>query len=286
MCDRNREYNDDAAQANGYLTDINDQLLCRNPLLLQGLSNIIAMTKSRPYIGCAGWSISSAAQDAFPCEGSHLERYAAVLPAVEINTSFYRPHKPETYARWRDSVPDDFRFSVKMPRTITHEARLRNIDTLLARFLYEASHLGDKLGCILVQLPPSLAFDVSTAWSFFDLLKRSSHVAIACEPRHRSWFGSEAVALLGEFGIARVDADPAPVAHATPAIAVDTVYIRLHGSPQIYHSPYEERDLDSLAYEIEGHREAGRTVWCVFDNTASGAALPNALSLLKRFAPR
>jgi uncharacterized protein YecE (DUF72 family) len=241
------------------------------------------MTALRPYIGCAGWSISSVVQDTFPHTGSHLERYAAVLPAVEINTSFYRPHKPETYARWRDSVPDDFRFSVKMPRAITHHARLREVDALLARFIEEAGHLGGKLGCILVQLSPSLTFDAVHASAFFALLRRASNTAIVCEPRHSSWFDEEAVALLGEFGIARVVADPLPVPQASPAIMLDIVYVRLHGSPRIYHSRYEQTYLDHLALECAQHLQAGRTVWCVFDNTASGAALPNALSLLNRF---
>ena len=77
-------------------------------------------------IGCAGWSIHKDAAAAFPVEGSHLERYARVFPAVEINSSFYRPHKPETYARWADSVPDGFRFAVKVPRAITHGAAASN----------------------------------------------------------------------------------------------------------------------------------------------------------------
>ena len=90
------------------------------------------------HIGCAGWSLPRAAHAHFPPQGSHLERYAAVLSAVEINSSFYRPHRPETYARWRASVPPAFRFSVKEPRRITNELRLRDADEPLARLLGEA----------------------------------------------------------------------------------------------------------------------------------------------------
>src|SRR5688572_17535989 len=79
---------------------------------------------SRYYIGCAGWSLPKKFADAFPAEGSHLVRYAARLPAVEINSSFYRPHRPTTYEKWAASVPTGFRFSVKVPKWITHERRL------------------------------------------------------------------------------------------------------------------------------------------------------------------
>src|SRR5881397_2217283 len=109
-------------------------------------------------VGCAGWGLHKDVASRFPPDGSQLERYAAVFPAVEINSSFYRPHQPQTYARWAASVPEAFRFSVKLPRTITHDAKLRGIDELLDRFAREAGELGPKLGCVLVQLPPSGAF--------------------------------------------------------------------------------------------------------------------------------
>ena len=84
------------------------------------------MTTTGPSrIGTAGWSIPKAVANAFPASGSHLARYAQVLNAAEINTSFYRNHRPEVYARWAAQTPDGFRFAVKLPRTITHDQRLR-----------------------------------------------------------------------------------------------------------------------------------------------------------------
>lgn len=235
----------------------------------------------KPLIGCAGWSVPSTVSEHFPDAGSHLERYAVVLPAVEINTSFYRPHKPETYARWRDSVPEHFRFSVKMPRTITHDARLRDIEPLLMRFLNEVAHLQEKLGCLLVQLPPTLAFDSSAATAFFTLLRAATPVPLACEPRHVTWFCTAAAELLAHFRVARVMADPPAMQHATAAIDVDIAYVRLHGSPVIYHSRYADDYLANVAQELARHAYAGRQAWCIMDNTASGAAMPNALSLLE-----
>lgn len=232
-------------------------------------------------VGCAGWSLSSAVSEYFPTTGTHLERYARVFPAVEINSSFYRPHKPVTYARWRDSVPETFRFSVKVPKAITHELRLRDAREPLERFLGEVNNLEAKLGCLLVQLPPSLQYEPDAAREFFQSLRERTPVDVVCEPRHRTWFTDEARQVLEDFRVAYVKADPPPVRVAPPPDA-QVVYYRLHGSPKIYYSEYSEPYLEELAVTIAGHERAGRRVWCIFDNTAEGAAIPNALFLLRR----
>lgn len=236
------------------------------------------------YLGCAGWSLSSAVASHFPGEGSHLERYARVFPAVEINSSFYRPHRPATYARWRDSVPDGFRFSAKLPRTITHEHGLQDVGALLTGFLGEVGELRHKLGCLLVQLPPRLTFDAKTADTFFALLREAAadaHAgcALACEARHASWFSDEAAALLTRYRISSVEADPPPVAQARAQGRSDIAYLRLHGAPKIYYSAYEATKLAEVASTIESYRGQGRAIWCIFDNTAQGHAVPDALRL-------
>lgn len=233
-------------------------------------------------VGCAGWSVPSAVRENFPMDGSHLERYAAVFPAVEINTSFYRPHRTATYARWRDSVPASFRFSVKVPKRITHELRLQNIDEPLQRFIEEVSHLEEKLGCLLVQLPPSLPYDDSAAESFFGKLRTSAGIDIVCEPRHPSWFAETAADMLEKFELAYVIADPPAAIQPAPETSAKVAYIRLHGSPKMYYSAYSEQYLDRLAADIANRVRAGKRVWCIFDNTANGAAVPNGLSLLSR----
>lgn len=237
---------------------------------------------ARILIGCAGWSLPGSEKRNFPKQGTHLERYAAVFPAVEINSSFYRPHRAVTYARWRDSVPDAFRFSVKMPRTITHHRRLHDIDDELHLFLGSAGHLEKKLGCLLVQLPPSLKFDPLAAPRFFEKLRSLATADIVCEPRHVTWFAAAATDMFASLGIARVLADPPAVENPDPALHHETVYIRLHGSPVVYHSSYSDPYLQTLSAEIAHHVSLGRRVWCIFDNTASGAAASNALSLLLR----
>lgn len=116
--------------------------------------------KSNPsaLIGCAGWALPRAEQTHFVGPGSHLERYASVLPAVEINSTFHRAHRPETYARWHASVPPEFRFSVKMPKEITHKCRLEGAQELIVEFLGDVEALGEKLGCLLVQAPTQPRF--------------------------------------------------------------------------------------------------------------------------------
>jgi uncharacterized protein YecE (DUF72 family) len=232
-------------------------------------------------IGCAGWSLHKDVAPAFPEDGSHLERYAQVFPAVEINSSFYRPHKPETYARWAAGVPDAFRFSVKLPRAITHEARLRDADDLLDRFTLETGALGAKLGCVLVQLPPRGVFDEDTARDFLPRLRSRFGCMLALEARHPTWFGDAASALLEEHGVTRVIADP-PAGQPGPHVPTTAAtYIRLHGAPKIYYSSYPPEFLDKVVRQIEKRRAGGADVWCIFDNTAAFAAVPNALDVLR-----
>lgn len=234
-------------------------------------------------IGTAGWQVPRAVRDRFPEAASGLERYAAVFDCVEINSSFYRPHQPKTYARWAAATPPDFRFAVKLPKLITHELKLVDFDQPLARFLGEATCLGDKLGPILVQLPGALAFDPNLAEPFFTHLRREIPGPIVFEPRHPSWFRPEPEALLKARQIARVAADPprAPGADS-PGGWRGVDYWRLHGSPSVYWSAYEPPYLDALAADLRQSVEA----WCIFDNTASGAATANGLDLLERLKLR
>jgi uncharacterized protein YecE (DUF72 family) len=245
--------------------------------------SISAGPASAVFVGCAGWTLPATVQPAFPPEGSHLERYARVFQAVEINSSFHRPHRPSTYARWAASVPAGFRFCVKLPKTITHGARLVDADEALATFLAEAAGLGDGLACLLVQLPPSLAFDREVCERFFTMLRAATPVPAVCEPRHATWFTPAVDKLLDAWRIARVAADPARVPEAAETGGWrGLAYYRLHGSPRTYYSSYTDEYLDELASRIRADVVAGRETWCIFDNTASGAATPNALDLLMR----
>ncbi|WP_267419114.1 DUF72 domain-containing protein [Sphingomonas sp. GC_Shp_1] len=219
----------------------------------------------------------------FPGAGSHLERYAAVFDAVEINSSFHRPHRPATYARWAASVPAGFRFALKLPKTITHERRLVDTGELLARFADGIAPLGDKRGPLVVQLPPSLGFDRAVVDDFFAQAGATLGGALVCEPRHGSWFGAEADQCLVAHRVARVAADPArvPEAAATggwPGLA----YRRLHGSPRIYYSGYDETAIAGHAAAVGAERAEGIDSWTIYDNTAAGHATADAMALITR----
>ena len=232
------------------------------------------------HVGIAGWSIRKEHSDLFAKDGTHLQRYASRFDAVEINSSFYQSHKRETYERWAHSVPARFRFAVKAPKFLTHEQCLEETGEPLAQFVHEIGGLGRKLGCVLVQLPPSLAYDPRAVETFFASLRARYRGPLVCEPRHSTWFTGAAERRLEAHGVGRVAADP-PCAEAgdQPSASPRVIYYRLHGSPQIYYSSYPRDYLECLAGKLRAIRRA--PVWCIFDNTARGAAVLNAIDLLQ-----
>lgn len=240
-------------------------------------------TQKRIRIGCAGWSIPSRHAPLFGDGDSHLARYATRFDVAEINSTFYRPHQPRTFERWAASVPASFRFSVKLPRAITHEARLHGTGDALSAFFADVAGLGSKLGGVLVQLPPSLVFEARLAERFFAMLRRRSSTRVAFEPRHPSWFTPAADVVLNRYAVARVAADPAPVPEAAVPGGSGTgarwTYWRWHGSPRMYYSSYEPAALHGLAIQLVQAARAWRPAWCIFDNTAHGHAMADAARL-------
>lgn len=231
-------------------------------------------------IGTAGWSIPVSLAERFPGDGQHLQRYARVLSAAEINSSFYRPHRRSTYERWSSAVPEDFAFSVKIPKTISHQKRCADCAAELEQFLDESAGLGEKRRLLLLQLPPSFEFEEERMERFFALCRSSGAPPVVCEPRHASWFTPQANALLETWRIPRVAADPSRAAGAEiPGGWTGTSYFRLHGSPRVYYSSYSDEQLDDIASRIAS---APADTWCIFDNTASGAAAGDALRLASR----
>jgi|SRR6478672_2651112 len=236
-------------------------------------------------IGTAGWTIPRQIADKFPSAGSSLERYAARFPVAEVNSSFHRPHRRSTWERWRDTVPLGFRFSVKVPKLITHQQKLVGSSEALDAFIEQASALGEKLAILLVQLPPKLAFDEALAAPFFEDLIARTPARIVCEPRHSSWFEHSVDAFFSDLEVARVAADPAICeAAAMPGGWSEMSYTRLHGSPVMYRSSYADR-IDGYAARLEQEFAQGREVWCIFDNTASSAAASDALALDEAIRP-
>lgn len=235
------------------------------------------------YIGTSGWSVAHAVAPASRPGSSGLERYAEYFSAVEINSTFHRLPLPKTLDRWRESTPKAFRFAVKLPRSITHEAGLIAAEAETAQFCELVARLERKLGALLVQLPPSLELEARVASTFLEHLKAVSPAPVALEPRHVSWFTAEAERMLVDLGIARVAADPACCEAASrPAAAVRPSYFRWHGSPRKYFSAYPPDAISAFAAQVLAMKRAHGArseVYCFFDNTALGAAAINALSL-------
>jgi uncharacterized protein YecE (DUF72 family) len=244
------------------------------------------MMAGRIFIGTAGWSIPRASAHLCPTEGTHLQRYARVFPCAEINSSFHRPHSVSTFGKWAASTPRAFRFAVKVPRLITHDLKLLRARRPFQEFLAESGGLGDQRGPLLVQLPPSFAFDAGVAGRFFGMVRTFYDGPVVCEPRHPSWFEARPHALMRRYAVARVVADP-PITDDVRGTGgwEGIAYFRLHGAPRVYWSRYDTSDLARFALLVQRLSESV-DVWCVFDNTAAGAALDNAWELQRLLVPQ
>jgi uncharacterized protein YecE (DUF72 family) len=164
-----------------------------------------------------------------------------------------------------------------MPKAISHDAALRVAPAELDAFIGAVSGLGAKLGVLLLQLPGQLDWQPRIARRFFARLRDRVGVPIVCEPRHPSWSSASAQRAFQDFGIALVCADPVRVPeHSRCSSPVR--YHRLHGSPRVYWSSYSDSALRALAERLNEERSAAG-VWCIFDNTAAGAAWTDAQSL-------
>jgi uncharacterized protein YecE (DUF72 family) len=235
------------------------------------------------YVGTTGWSFPRSMSYCILGTGSNLSRYSRVFDAVEVRSSFRPQPSAETFAAWADAVADNFRFSVAVPEAILHSAWDDEAHTALAMFLSALAGLGEKLGVLLLQFPRSPGFDRQRAGAFMEAL-RSLHLgAVACDPRHPSWFSHEARTLLAEHDVAMVATDPphrdCPVEKLTASGAIG--YMRLRGGPRPASWTCSPERLSSLSAELSAlSRQV--PVWCIFDSIANGAAIANALDLLSR----
>lgn len=237
------------------------------------------------YIGTAGWSLPKELRGKFPKEGSLLERYSQRFNCVEINSSFYRDHSASTYSRWAQSVPDRFRFSIKLSQQFSHAQKLKVKSQDLKRKLSDILQLGDKLGCLLVQLPPSLEFDQKSSSRFFQSLRQIYSGPIALEPRNISWASHGAWRVLETNKVSPVIADPSALSHMGDLSRFQFVYYRLHGAPIRYRSEYSQDALKAYSKQIKAFTKERKNVWCIFDNTMFGHAARNGLDLMGILQP-
>lgn len=226
----------------------------------------------RLHVGTSGWNYDWPDLYEHVPRARRLEAYAERLDAVEINGSFYRLQKRETYQRWRSRTPDGFCFAVKANRYLTHNMKLKDADGPIGLERDRAQGLGDKLGAVLWQLPQRFRRNDERLVAWTKALRRkwpsARHVL---EPRHPSWFGDAVAEILGERGVAFCMSD-APNWPLWETPNTDFVYARLHGHTRLYHSRYARRSLERWAERARGWLDEGRDVLIFFDNTDSGHA--------------
>jgi uncharacterized protein YecE (DUF72 family) len=284
----------------------------------------------RIRIGVSGWRYPPWRGNFYPkklAQARELEYASRIFPSIELNGSFYSLQRPSTYAGWAQQTPPGFVFAIKGSRYITHMLRLRNVEIPLANFLASGLlELGDKLGPFLWQFPPDMRFDPDLFEAFFKLLPRTTNAAAevavfrdkrlkgreslepqanrrlrhAIEVRHESFVHEAFIKLLRKYRVAWVVADTPEPWPLFEDVTADFIYMRLHGSTELYNSRYTSEELDRwadcIAAWARGTQPAGarliskarparretRDVYCYFDNTDKLHAPDNARELMRK----
>lgn len=232
-------------------------------------------------IGTSGWHYDHWSGPFYPDKlpkSKWFEHYAQHFNTVEINNTFYQLPREQTFKNWQEQAPEDFLFTVKANRYITHIKRLKNVAEPLARFLERAELLKENLGPILYQLPPSLHKDLDRLRAFLQLLPKDQ-IAVF-EFRHESWFSRDTYELLREFNAAFCIHDMPGV--PTPrVITADVIYIRFHGATGKYEGNYPKPALQRWAKWIKESTKGIRSVYAYFNNDIHAYAVHNAKALSK-----
>ena len=230
-------------------------------------------------IGCSGWNYKHWRELFYP-KGVPVrlwfEHYASTFDTVEINNSFYRLPKAETFDKWREQAPPGFCYAVKANRFITQAKKLKECEEPMQRMLAPFRHLGDRLGPILYQLPPSLKLNFDRLRDFLALLPPDlTHVF---EFRDKSWYTDEVLALLDAHGVSFCAHDMP--GSASPRWAAGPIaYVRFHGGEGKYWGRYSDEGLLSWTDWIIEQSRRGRDVWCYFNNDIHAHAIHDALTL-------
>ena len=238
-----------------------------------------AKTVSRIHVGCSGWVYKHWRGSFYP-EGlpqkRWFERYSEEFDTVEINASFYRVPLATTFEGWREKAPPDFHYAVKVNRFITHMKKLIECETEVDRFVELTRLLGDKLGPLLYQLPPSLHKNLERLDAFLARLHKDLEQVV--EFRHGSWYDDEVLELLDRHGVGFVCHDLRGL--ISPRWASGrTAYVRFHGTSGRYHGRYSDEALMDWANWCLQQKQRGRSVWCYFNNDIHGHAIEDARTL-------
>jgi len=233
-------------------------------------------------IGTSGWDYAHWKEVFYPPglpKARWLEQYASCFDTVELNATFYRQPAGQTVAQWYERTPKGFFWAIKASRYITHIRRLRDATEPLTKFYGAIADLREKLGPILLQLPPNLAFDEGIARDFLAGLDPGLRHVI--EVRHPSWVCDQAFELFAAYNVALCVSDTAGRFPSPEVVTADFMYVRMHGSRELYASKYTEAELKAWAAKIKRwHKDT----YVYFDNDRAGYAVKNALRLRQLLA--
>jgi len=241
---------------------------------------------ARCFIGTSGWVYDDWQGRFYPNDLPAAQRfayYATQFPTVELNATFYRLFPERTFQSWARKAPPGFVYAVKLWRRITHHKRLQDVADDVAVFMDRALVLADHLGPILVQLPPTFAYEYNRLVALgnaFEMVATNldCDLRIAVEFRHPSWFCDKTYRLLNDLGWALCIAD-LPRLNCPRWVTGPFVYLRFHGMPQLYRSLYGRKKLAEWAAWIRGQCAVGRDVYTYFNNDYQAHAVTDARML-------
>ncbi len=244
------------------------------PSLYSGTSNIVVPIEQSQYPP----QFSGA---------SRLQYYASLFSSLEVNSSFYKIPKAATVEKWRESVPSHFRFTFKVPKAVTHAKGLQFPVVEVERFAEAVAHTGDKKGCLLVQLPPSVTQEHQEELEGLLQCLRDDAKGwkIAVEFRHISWYDRAVYRVLQSYGATLVEQDLPASATPPVQVAEDFTYLRFHGPDGGYRGSYDENILAGYAARIVDGIKNGRDMYVYFNNTM-GDAIGNLQTLNKKVKDR
>lgn len=241
---------------------------------------MISTAEPRLWIGTSGLVLPVPNKKAFPPEfqsGSRLTFYASIFNSLEVNSSFYKVPQPATFSKWANEVPEEFRFTIKLWRGITHEPELNFAPAEVDKFMHAANQLSTKKGCLLIQLPPSLRVDkIDHLQRLLERVVQSAprqNWKIAVEFRNRTWYIQEVENLLFQFQATRVlhDMPASKIMETTGDLPF--VYLRFHGPAGDYKGGYGKTVLKEYAERVQQWQALGREVYVYFNNTIGDAII-------------
>ena len=235
--------------------------------------------RGRIHVGCSGWVYKHWRGLLYP-EGlpqrRWFERYSEEFDTVEINNSFYRLPPPATFGKWRKQAPPGFCYAVKANRFLTQAKKLLDCEEPLARMMTAARPLGDRLGPMLYQLPPSMKINLERLEAFLKIVPQD--VTSVFEFRDRSWYDEAVLVLLERYDAGFVAHDLRGLASPRWASG-NAAYVRFHGAQGKYWGRYADEALLSWTDWLADQASHGRSCWCYFNNDIHGHAIEDARTL-------